>query len=360
MYAQAYQLTNKNEKMLKKLPLASFYLLLMLAACNKDSEEIPTEFAPGAVPSVYWISRGTAQDYIVKGRKTATGNSPEIKELYAIASDKAVALFALNATTGDMYWVTHSSGAADRAISEIYAGDTLGGTPRLVASIAASVTALAVHPVTNTLYWAQHDSESNADYLYSSNSAGGKITRMLQHDTLMTVSHIGIDAATESLFFIENYMVKDTAARFSRVNSASLADTSKRIKLYSKVDFPVAAGSMDWFSGLVINGGSLYLSVQPGTENKVSYIFKGTTDGKATLAAFLRSSQVGNVSVLDYPLALTLDKKKQYLYWVNRGGSTTGKGSLCRSTFAVPASTEVVFEDLVVTTSGYTPLETGL
>ncbi|GGH67336.1 hypothetical protein HNQ91_001677 [Filimonas zeae] len=347
--------------MLKKLPFASFCVLLLLVACDKESEEIPTGFTPGSVPSVYWISRGTGHDYIVKGRKAAMDNRPEIKELYSVAASQALSLFTLNATTGHVYWVTRNSGAAGRLHSDIYAGDTLGSTPRLVLSVAAPITALAVNPVTNTLYWTQHDSVVNADYLYSASNSGGKVTRMLQRDTLMTVSHIAVDAASESLFLIENYTVKDSTARFSRVSSAQLADTSKRTLLYSKADFPVTAGSADWFSGLVVNGGNLYLAMQPGTENKVSYIFRGTTDGKATLVSFLRSTQLGLTNILDYPLALTLDKKKQYLYWINRSTNAgTGSGSLFRSTFAVPASTEVVFDNLPMAATGYVPLETGL
>lgn len=347
--------------MLNKLSCISYCLLLMLAACDKESEEIPTEFTPGSVPSVYFISRGAGHDFIVKGRKAATGNIPEIKELYSIASDQVLSQFTLNATTGQLYWVTRNNGAAGRLNSDIYAGDTLGGTPRLVLSVAAPITALAVNAATNTLYWTQHDTAADVDYLYTANSTGGKASRMLQRDTFKTVSHIVIDAASETLILIENYTVKDTAARFSRVSSAQLIDTSKRTVLYSKADFPVAGGSMDWFSGLVVNGNHLYLAVQPGTENKVSYIFKGTIDGKTSLTPFLRSSQVGSVNVLDYPLGLTLDKKKQYLYWINRGTNAgTGSGSLCRSTFAVPASTEVVFENLPVVATGAVPLETGL
>jgi len=347
--------------MLKKLPFASFYLLLLLTACNKESEEIPTEFTPGSVPSVYWISRGAGQDYIVKGRKTATGNSPEIKELYSITSGRLLSQLSLNAATGELYWVAQKKEASGSSTAEIYAGDTLGNSPRLVLSISSSITALAVHPVTHSLYWAQHDSDANSDYMYTCSTNGSKVTRMLRQDTLRTVSHIGIDPTSETLFFIENYTSGDSAVRFSRVSSAQIIDTSKRILLYTKADFPVTAGALDWFCGLVINGSNLYLAAQPGTENKVSYIFKGSADGKTALASFLRSSQIGNVNILDYPLALTLDKKKQYLYWINRGSATgSGKGSLCRSTFAVPASTEVVFENLETNAAGSVPLETGL
>lgn len=346
--------------MLNKLNLTSFYLLLLLTACNKETEEQPTEFIPGKIPAVYWISNGTANAHIVKGVQSIDGNRQTITELYAPAAGHTLAMFALNATGKELYWAEVDVSVNASLSSQIYAGDTLGGAARLIASVPAMINSLAVNEATGKVYWTQYDTTTAADYMYSCSSSGGGITRLFASDTLRPVSNIVADSTSNALYFIENYSLKDSAGRFSRVSKGALDGSGRRVVLYDKKSFPVTPGAFDWFSGIVVNDASVYLAAQPGTSGGISYIFKGSTDGALALASFMRSTAVSGESMLDHPLALTIDKKKQYLYWINRGSDSNGiYGSIYRTTFTVPASTEKVFENVNVTGASYVALETG-
>lgn len=346
--------------MLYKLNLNFFYLALLLTACNKETEELPTEFTPGKIPPVYWISNGAAGASIVKGIQNAD-NRQLISQLYTPAAGHILSLFVLNASGKELYWAETDVTANAPLASQIYAGDTLGGPARLIANVPAMINSLAVNAAANQLYWTQYDSTNATDQMYSCSSNGGAVSRMFTSDTLHAVSHITVDTVTQSIYFIENYSLKDSVGRFSRISRGELNGSRRRLVIYDKKNWPVAVGAFDWFSGIVVNGNNVYLAVQPGATGGISYIFKGTTDGAVSLASFMRSTSVTSENILNYPLALAVDKKKQYLYWINRGSETNGVyGSIYRTTFTAPASTEKVFDNVNVTGASYAALETGL
>lgn len=343
--------------MLYKLNLHCFYLALLLIACNKETEELPTEFTPGKIPPVYWISNDTAGARIVKGTQDADSRQL-ITQLYAPATGHSLSLFVLNTSGKELYWAEKD---ATLTASQIYAGDTLGSPARLIATVPAVINALALNTAAHQLYWTQYDSASAAEQMYSCSSNGGAVSRMFTDDTLHAVSHITVDTVTQSIYFIENYSQKDSVGRFSRISRGELNGSRGRLVIYEKKNWPVTAGAQDWFSGIVVNGSNVYLAVQPGTTEGVSYIFKGTTDGVVPLASFMRSTSVTSENILNYPLALAIDKKRQYLYWINRGSEANGvAGSIYRTTFTAPASTEKVFDNVNVTGASYAALETGL
>lgn len=314
------------------------------------------------VKTTYWVrNTGTASE-IVKGVLNADG-SQTITKLYTAGADAAITGMALHPGTKNLFWMEQTFDFNTFAsVSVLLKGDTTGAAAVTIIDAAKGLTLannMVVNAQNNKLYITNTDETTGNGQVYSAGIDGSAFTRLYSTATFQPVAAITIDAATNSLYFIESYDGGGAGGMVSNVFKGNIDGSGIPVKLYDKTKLPTAGSPQDRFVGLAVSGTSIYLADRSNSAAGTSYIVKGSTDGAGTLAKVFESIP-GTANPLEVIMGLTIDKQHNYLYWVNQGGQADGsKGTVYRAAVASGGTPQLLFKNIQVTEAASASLELG-